>query len=86
MNTPPFIELLPRDIEHSGRWLTELYRSHPRGGGRIAYLQNSLPGEARGHTIHVFDIDVVDGKEQLGECLLVTPSADHAIEIAGKTS
>jgi hypothetical protein len=48
-------------------------------------LQNSLPDEARGHTIHAFEINVIDGKEQLGECLAVTPSADHAISIAGQT-
>jgi hypothetical protein len=84
MTPPPFVELLPRDLEHQDRWLTELYRSNPRGGGRIVYLQNSLPGEARGHSILAFEINVVDGKEQLGECLLVTPSADKAIELAGQ--
>jgi hypothetical protein len=86
MTLPPFIELLPRDLELDGRTYAQLYRTHSRGGGRIVYLRNSLPGIARGHTIHVFQINVVDGKEQLGECLAVTPSADQAISIAGQTS
>jgi len=84
MNTSPFVQLLPRDLERDGRTYTQLYRSHPHGG-RIVYLQNSAPGVARGHTIHVFEVNVVDGKEQLGQCLLVTPSADVAIAMAGQT-
>ena len=86
--TPLLVELLPRDLERDGRTYAQLYRSHPRGGGRIVYLQNSLPGgEARAHSILVFEINVTDdGREQLGECLLVTASADAAIDLAGKAS
>jgi hypothetical protein len=82
---PPFIELLPRDMELDGRTFAQLYRSNERGGGRIVYLRNSEPGIARGHTIHCFEIIVgPDGKEQLGKCLLVTPKADDAIMLAGQ--
>ena len=80
----PLIELLPRDLERDGRTYTQLYRLNPRGGGRIVYLQNSAPGECRGHTIHVFEINIIDNKEQLGDELLVTASADRAIAVAGQ--
>jgi hypothetical protein len=80
-----FVQLLPRDLERDGRTFAQIYRSHLQGG-RIVYLRNSEPGIARGHTIHVFQIAVVDNKEELGDCLLVTPSADKAIELAGKVS
>jgi hypothetical protein len=81
MNTAP-IETLPRDLEHGGKWLTELYRSH-REGGRIVYLENSEPGCGFGHKFHVFEIEVVNGQEQLGETLAVKQNCDAAIAIAG---
>jgi hypothetical protein len=80
-----FVQLLPRDLERDGRTFAQLYRSH-RQGGRIVYLRNSEPGIARGHSIFVFEIDIVDGKEQLGQQLLETPSADRAIALAGEAS
>jgi len=84
--TQPPIDLLRRDLEHSGRWLTELYRSHPRGGGRGVYLENSQPGEVPpgGFRFHVIQIDVIDNKEALGQTIATKLNCDQAISIAAK--
>ena len=82
--TPPPVLHLPHDLEYQGKWLTQIYRSH-REGGNIAYLENSPPGIAFGHKFHAFKINVVNGVEQLGECLTVTASVDRAIGVAGQS-
>jgi hypothetical protein len=84
MTTPP-VELLPRDVQHQNQWLTELYRSNPRGGGRAVYLENSKPGEVPpgGFQFHVIEIVVTaDNKETLGQTVKTTSNCDQAIAIA----
>jgi hypothetical protein len=80
MNTAP-IETLPRDLEHDGKWLTELYRSH-REGGRIVYLENSEPGCGFGHVFHIIQIEVINGKETLGQTLATKFNCDAAVALA----
>lgn len=73
---------LPRDIFTEDRKdFTVLFRSHKQGGN-VVVLLNSKPREATGHKIIVFQVDVVDGKEQLGKQVAVAPSLDRAIVIA----
>jgi hypothetical protein len=36
--TPPFIELLPHDLEKDGRTFAQPYRSHSRSGKRVVKL------------------------------------------------
>jgi hypothetical protein len=79
--TQPLVELLPRDLEHDGMSLTQLYRSHSQGGN-VVYLQNSRPGEVNPGMIHVFAIEIVDQREQLGAKLLTTRNADYGIAVA----
>jgi len=77
------MERLPRDIERDGRTFTQLFRSHS-SGGRIIYLRNSLPGQATGHKLFVFAIDIVDGRETLGQELASPSTLTQAIDIASK--
>jgi hypothetical protein len=77
------VETLPRDFAKNGRTFTQLFRSHS-GGGRIVYLRNSLPGQATGHKLFVFAIDIVNGKEVLGHEIASPSTLMHAIDIASK--
>jgi hypothetical protein len=73
------ITLLPRDVVHHGKWFTQMYRA-----GGVVMLENSQPGVAYGHKFHVFEIDVVDGREQLGLSLGILDNLDTAISMAAK--
>jgi hypothetical protein len=77
------IEQLPRDLVHEGHWLTLLYRQKKEGGAAV-YLQNSEPGLGHGQQFHVIKIDVINGKERLGETLAVKQNCEAAISIAGQ--
>lgn len=77
------VEQLPRDLDHDGKWLTEIYRQSKEGGAAV-YLQNSEPGLAHGHTFRVIEIVVRDGHEQLGQTIAVQQNCNAAISIAGQ--
>ena len=78
------VEPLARDVvREDGRTYTQCYRSHARAG-RAVYLRNSLPGRADGHTFHVFQIEVIDGREQLGSELSKHFSLGMAMDVAAK--
>lgn len=58
-----------------------MFRSHPKGG-KAVYLKNSLRGQMAGHSYHIFQINVIDGKETLGEEIGDCPTLDKAIDLA----
>jgi hypothetical protein len=76
---------LPRELVHDGKSLTEVYRQLSRGGA-IVYIRNRLPGELIGHEFYVFEIDIVEGREQLGKQLTIEYSVNQAINVAGQHS
>jgi hypothetical protein len=80
-----YVGLLPRDLVHDGKSLTEVYRQHSRGGA-IVYVRNRLPGKLIGHEFYVFQIDIVEGREQLGKQLTIQHSVDQAINVAANHS
>jgi hypothetical protein len=84
-NISELVRRLPRDLQHDGHSLTELYRQKKDGGVNV-YLQNSRLGEVTGHLFRVYRIEIINGREVLGDELLLTPGYDKAVEFAGTTT
>jgi hypothetical protein len=74
---------LPRELIYDGHLFVEVYRQQSRGGATV-YLKNSPPDQVVGHEFYVFQIDVVNGREQLGKQLAIRRTLNRAINVATK--
>jgi hypothetical protein len=78
---------LPHELIYDDHLFVEVYRQQSRGGATV-YLKNSPPGQVVGHEFYVFQIDVVNGREQLGKQLgkqlAIRRTLDRAINVATK--
>jgi hypothetical protein len=75
--------MLPRDVERDGKTFTQLYRARARAG-RAVYLENSKAGEATGHSSHVFEIIINNGREEIGQEISKNFSLGVAMDVANK--
>ena len=76
-------KLMPLDFVYNGLHFTTLYRQDYTGGGGIAALMNSQPGQATGHLYYAFLLKIVNGVEQIDSVLSIQLELDPALAIAG---